>query len=136
MILAHRRCDNQLTRSLDVVCAVAFDNVDAQRFEIAGRSGIRVAAGHDDSATGEQLGERPHSRPRYPDEMNRPRIRVIDGKHLCDAIALKPGLGSSFLLLAGDEGKNVRGNVSRRGWACPLQRLRLHPCELAGIAEH
>ena len=57
-----------------MVGAVAFDDVDAQGIEIAGRSGISVAAGHDDSATGEQLGERPHSRPRYPDEVNRPRI--------------------------------------------------------------
>ena len=73
----HRRRDDQLARTLDVVGAMSLGDADSERLQIVRRARIGVAARHRNSTPSEQLGERAHSGAGDPDEMNRALVGAI-----------------------------------------------------------
>jgi hypothetical protein len=74
MILGHRRCNDQLAGSGDMIRAVTLEDPDAKALEIFGSTWIHIASAYDYATTRQQLGERAHPRARYPNEVNRAGI--------------------------------------------------------------
>ena len=107
---------------VDVIRIVSRRDVDAERLEIAGRAGIRVAPGHGDAAPSEQLGERAHSRARDADEVNGARDRSYRSAACRGRLELR----SLLELLARDGSKNVRARYPPR----PSVERAPAPCAL------
>jgi len=78
VIPRHRRCNDQLACTINVVWAMSLDDTDSERRQIFSRARVGVAPRNGNTATSEELSERAHSGTGDPDEMNRVLVGAID----------------------------------------------------------